>query len=291
MLDSMQPALYSDGLALTDSSQQSNNSTRRQHMTKTHVDLFTEAGFRPRKPLAANSRERLFSQLGCPIPADLSSLYEMCDGARSKKAECRVLPLAEAVELIVAYDFIESFKFLPFFESENAISDPVMFVLDGPLRGYIYHHRHDGTKRVLAANISQFARAFGKLGSNRVDLENTVFDYPRKLSEREKKVVQKIRDEVGDSDSLLDDLATSRSTEKKTGWAAQMIAENKEFEQFLIRCEMIFKKAGIAVVRDDHYGLLVGPKKKGFAWLSLQQRQKRKDFEKFIVNFIRPRLE
>ena len=148
-------------------------------MAKTHFELFSEAGFRPAKPLAAKSRERLFSQLDCRIPADLTSFYELCNGTRSRKAECRVLPLAEAVELIAAYDFIESFKFLPFFESENAVSDPCMFVLDGPLRGYVYHHLHDGQSRVLASDISRFARALGKLGSCRVDLERATFDYPR----------------------------------------------------------------------------------------------------------------
>jgi len=195
--------------------------------------------------------------------------------------------LAEAVELIAAYDFIENFRFLPFFESENALSDPCMFVLNGPLRGYIYHHLHDGPSRVLASAISSFARTFKTLGSSRVDLERATFDYPRSLSEKDKKAVQKIRAEVGDSDTLLQELASSMSLKKKTSQTATRAAEDTEYEQFLNRCEILLTKAGMRVVRDDQHGLLVGPNNLKFAWQMLQRRQKRKDFEKHIVRFIR----
>ena len=228
-------------------------------MAKTSVDLFVEAGYRPTKPLPAKTRERLWSQLGCSVPADLKSLYEFCNGARSRKAECRILPLAEAIELIAAFDAIESFKFLPFFESENALSDPCLFVLDGPLSGYIYHHLHDGVSRVLALNISRFAMALGKLGAGRVELDDAGFDYPRTLSAKDKKVVQKILAKGNESDSLLRDLASSMSEEKKVGWSAQKSAEDKNYARFLDRCEAILMKAGIQVVRDDQSGLLVGP--------------------------------
>jgi len=259
-------------------------------MAKKSVDLFVKAGYRPTKSLPAKTRERLWSQLSCSVPADLRSLYESCNGARSRKAECRILPLAEAIELITAFDAIESFRFLPFFESENAASNPCMFVLDGPLKGYVYHHLHDGVSRVLAPDISRFAMALGKPGTGRVDLDDASFDYPRTLSAKDKKVVQTILAKGKQADSLLRDLASSMSEEKKMGWSAQKCAEDKDYARFLDRCEAIFTKARIQVVRDDQSGLLVGPMKKGFFWYGLQQQQKGKDLEKFILGFVQPKL-
>lgn len=265
-------------------------------MTVTPVEIFAKCGFTPRKPLVERSRNKLFSKLVSEIPAELASFYASCNGGRLPPFGCRIYPLAEAVDLLGAYDFITMFDFLPFFVDENMESDPCMIALSGPLRGFIYHHPHDDSLRVLTPSIKSFAQVLAKRNPDTFRLENETFLYPKEPSQAERKIARKLL-EMGESDSTdpddasrLKELALSMSEERKTGYAVHRMAENKEYEQFLDRCEAIFSKVGIEVVRDDHYGLLVGPKKKAFAWQSLQQRQKRKDFEKYIVGFIGPRL-
>jgi hypothetical protein len=123
------------------------------------LKILEKIGFRSRKPLVEKSRERLFANLPCEVPSEVSALYEICNGGDLASYGCRVYPLAEAVDLRSAYAFQTELAFLPFFVSENNESDPCMGGLQAPLTGYVFQLCDDLASRVLAPTISSFIRS------------------------------------------------------------------------------------------------------------------------------------
>jgi formylglycine-generating enzyme required for sulfatase activity len=177
---------------------------------------FQAAGLRARKPLAAKTRQQLFSRLGGPIPPEVEAFYEQCNGGRIAALACRFYPLSEAVETAGYYDFKTSLRILPFFVSEENESDPCVVGLEPPLTGYVFLLCHDGDSRVLAPSLSSFLES---LASQEADehfrLEDAMFVYPKALSQAERKTVEDLLArsrmdlEVYDERGLLVELARS----------------------------------------------------------------------------------
>ena len=183
---------------------------------------FEAAGFRPRKPLAAKTRQQLFSRLGCPMPPEVEAFYEQCNGGRIPGLACRFYPLSEAVEIAGYYDFKISLRILPFFVSEENESDPCVVGLEPPLTGYVFQLCHDFPSRVLAPSLSSFLKS---LASQEADdafsLEDATLVYPKALSKAERKTVadllarSRMDLEVEDEPALLVQLALSMLTDEE----------------------------------------------------------------------------
>jgi sulfatase modifying factor 1 len=177
---------------------------------------FAAAGLRPRKPLAAKTRQQLFSRLGGPIPAEVEAFYEQCNGGRIPALGCRFYPLSEAVESSGYYDFKTSLRILPFFVSEENESDPCVLGLEPPLTGYVFQLCHDFESRVLAPSLSSFLESLAaQEADDAFSLEDAMFVYPKALSEGERKTVADLMArsrmdlEVPDECELLAELARS----------------------------------------------------------------------------------
>lgn len=162
-------------------------------MSTAITQLLENSRVRQQKPLAEASRRKLFSTIDCRVPKAVTDFYEVCNGGRIAGIDCRFYPLAEAVELIGAYDFVASFHFLPLFVSEHNESDPCMVGLDGPLTGYIFQLCHDGPSRVHAPTIDAMLRLLSAITLDGfLIIEDHNFIYPKSLSDSETITVDKL---------------------------------------------------------------------------------------------------
>lgn len=189
-------------------------------MPTTIAKLFKSAGVRPRRALAEASQRKLLSKVGCRIPKAVADFYQSCNGGRIAAIQCRFYPLAEAVDLIGAYDFVASLHFLPLFVSENNESDPCMVGLDGPLAGYVFQICHDGPSRVHAPNINALLRSLSGISTDGfLIIEDHTFVYPKLLTASEAKTVGKLIDlskterEIEYEPALMIELAMSMMTD------------------------------------------------------------------------------
>lgn len=138
------------------------------------------------------ARSSLLNETGWELPAELEQFYDIADGGELPHLQCRFLPLEEALEYAGIFAEIESYRGLPIFESHNASSDPCLIMIGGPFPGAIYQHHHDLDRRVFAPGVYSFLQHLAKLPEEWINLEEQNFVYPKKLNQKEQRIVKKL---------------------------------------------------------------------------------------------------